>query len=235
VLQVHSLRRPTGPDEVFALCDPGRALEWTQQAGSLGVPFRVALPTYGYVLGFDPAGKFLGVGAEGPERAWPEKSRWRTVRSDAQAMARLARQIEELKVPPCAGVIWFRLPVRRDRYNWDAVTFAAVLRGDVPERRIRAAVEWSEGLAEIVVVNDGQTTELLPLSVELRWPADARVLAADAIGGFRLEIRGGQAQGILRAADVTTDATVGPGRKVRIAWLRFAHEISLGVELAPRP
>jgi hypothetical protein len=236
VLQVHSLERPTGPQATFALCDPVRAMAWARQADVIGVPFRVALPTYGYVLAFDAAGKFIGMAAEGPRRAWPGDAQLRVVRANAVAMAELARTLQQAGLPHCRGVIWFRLPVPRDRMNWDAVTFSTVLRNEMPASRLVGEVERPEpGLVEVVIANRGQTTEPLPTSIELRWPADARVLAADGIGGFRLEIRGGQAQGIVRAANVPVDAFVAPGGKARIAWLRFAHEVSVEVSLPAAP
>jgi hypothetical protein len=236
VLQVHSLERPAGPNAGFTLCDPVRAMAWAHQANSAGVPFRIALPTYGYVLAFDREGKFIGMAAEGPRRAWPADAQLRVVRADATAMAGLARKLKEAELAHCRGVIWFRLPVPRDRMNWDAATFSTVLRGEMPVKRIAAEIERPEpGLAEVVIANRGQTTEPLPASVELRWPAEARVLAADGLGGFRLEIFGGHAQGIARAANVPVDAFVAPGAKVRIAWLRFAHEISVEVSLPAAP
>lgn len=236
ILQVHSLERPPGPQADFTLCDPVRAMVWAGQANKVGVPFRIALPTYGYVVAFDAAGKFLGVGAEGLRPNWPGDAQLRTVRADATAMARLAREIKEANLSQCRGEIWFRLPVPRDRMNWDAVTFATVLRGERPIASLIAEVERPEpGLVEIVVTNRGQTTEPLPPSVTLKWKNDARVLAADGIGGFRLEIFGGQAQGIARAANVPVDAIVAPGGKARIAWLRFAHEVSVEVSLPAAP
>lgn len=236
ILQVHSLERPAGPDAAFTLCDPVRAMTWARQANEVGAPFRVALPTYGYVLAFDPAGKFIGMAAEGRRPDWPASARLRVVRADAMAMAQLARELGAAQLAACRGVIWFRLPVPRDRMNWHATTFAAVLRGESPKRALLAKIEWVQpGLAEVVIVNDGQTTEPPPLEVAVRWPAEARVLAADALRGFRLEIRGGEAQGIVRAADVTADASVAPGGKARIAWLRFAHDVSLEVSLPAAP
>ena len=236
VLQVHSLEKPVSPDGAFALCDPVRALEWARQAGAAGVPFRVALPTYGYVLAFDAAGKFLALAAEGPRASWPKGTLIRVVRADAIAMARLAQTLGANPPPGCTGVIWFRLPVASDRINWDAITLAVVLRGELPAKRLKAEVTWPEpGLAEIALANDGETTEPLPRAVDLHWPAEARVLAADGLAGFFLETRGGAAQGIVRAAEVPADAFLAPGRKTKVAWLRFAHEVSLDVSLPAPP
>lgn len=236
VLQVHSLERPKSPDAAFTLCDPERAKAWARQASAAGVPFRIALPTYGYLLGFDAKGKFLGLAAEGRLPVWPQGAQVRAIRADAPAMARLANEL--LAAPPahCTGLIWFRLPVPGDRHNWAASTFSAVLRGEIPAAKLVATVEHPErGLAEIVIENRGQTTEPLPRDVALKWATDMRLLAADGIGGFRLEIRGGEAQGNVRAANATADATLAPGGKVRIAWLRFPDEVSFEVSLPAAP
>lgn len=236
VLQVHSLSRPTSPHAEFMLCDPVRTRAWVKEAGAVEIPFRVALPTYGYELGFDAQGKFLGLAAEGQPPNWPRDTERRVVIADAVAMSALARELDEVPPALCTGVIWFRLPVPRDRHNWAATTFATVLRGEIPTVRIDPVVEWTEpGLAEIVVVNRGQTTERLPEVLRVKWAEDVRPLAADVVGGFRLEIRGGEAQGIVRAVEAMADATLAPGQKARIAWLRFAHEILLEVRVAATP
>ncbi len=232
VLQVHSLEKPTAPDAPFTLCDPARALAWAVQAGRAGVPFRVALPTYGYRVAFDATGKFFALAAEGPVPAWPAGTQVRVARADAVALAQLTQTLAAKPPPHCTGVIWFRLPVADDRLNWTWPTLAAVLRGETPTAKITAVVEWAEpGLAEIVAINAGTTSELPPARVTLRWPAAEKVLAADGLGGFRLETRGGEAQMEVVAATVPPDAFLTPGQKRKIAWLRFSHELSLEAKL----
>ena len=66
VLQVHSAERPKSFEADYSLCDPRAASRAVERAGRIGVPFRVALPTYGYVLAFDQRGEFISLAAEGP-------------------------------------------------------------------------------------------------------------------------------------------------------------------------
>ena len=236
ILQVHSLDRPASPDAPFTLCDPARALAWAAEAGRVGVPFRVALPTYGYRVAFDAGGKFFALAAEGPAPDWPAGTQVRVARADAPALARLEQALAAAPPPHCAGVIWFRLPVAGDRLNWDGTTLAAVLRGETPAPKITVAVEWPEpGLAEVVAVNAGTTSELPPARVAVRWPAPEKLLAADGLGGFQLEIRDGEAQMEAVAATVPPDAFLAPGQKRKIAWLRFPHELSLEAKLPAAP
>jgi hypothetical protein len=228
VLQVHSLERPAAPDLPFTLCDPARARAWAAQAGRVGVPFRVALPTYGYLVAFDAAGKFFALAAEGPAPVWPAGTQVRVARADAAQVAGLAQAFAAQPPPHCTGVIWFRLPVAGDRLNWDWTTLAAVLRGGMPAANMTVAIAWPEpGLAEIYAVNAGTTTEPPPARVTLRWPAGTPLLASDGLGGFQLEARAGEAQMELAATAVPPDALLAPGARRQIAWLRFSHELSL--------
>ena len=63
VLQVHSLERPKSPEAPMELCDIASSVKWIERAARFEVPFRVALPTYGYIVGFDKEGHFLGITA----------------------------------------------------------------------------------------------------------------------------------------------------------------------------
>ncbi len=229
VLQVHSLERPTGPDAPFSLCDPARAQRWIGQAAAFGRPFRVALPTYGYTLAFDRDGTFLALAAEGPPPQWPAGARHRVVVSDPVALAGFARELRTSPPPHCTGLLWFRLPVEGDRLNWHAITLAAILRGETPTASLAAEAHWPEpGLVEIVVCNTGRASLRLPPALRLVWPAGARPSAGDALAGYSLAFSpSGGAQ--LSVSSSATETLLPPGRTVKVAWLRFSHEVSLQI------
>lgn len=238
VLQVHSLEKPASPDAAFTLCDPARAQTWVAQASRLGVPFRVALPTYGYRLAFDATGNFFSLSAEGPRPAWPAGTHMKTVRTDPVAMVRLADDWARSKPAHCTGIIWFRLPVAGDELNWDPVTFTAVLRGELPVSRLEAEVRWSApGLVEITLVNRGQLGEPLPAEIILRWPEAERVLTMDGLCGYTPQSTR-HAPGLVTlttSASRQDDRRLAPGARQSVAWLRFSHEITLSAQLpAPR-
>ncbi len=236
VLQVHSLEKPANPEVPFTLCDPVAARVWAAQAGKVGVPFRIALPTYGYLVAFDTTGKFIGLAAEGRPSDWPASTEVRAVHSDAIALAQLEQSWAKSPPPHCAGVIWFRLPVEGDKLNWDWATLQVMLRGETPVSKFTLAVEWPEpGLAEISLINSGTTTEPPPAQAELRWPAGTLPLAADGLGGFRLDLKNSEGQGIILNAGVSPEVSLAPGRRLKIGWLRFAHEISLSASLPASP
>ena len=130
VLQVHSAERPRNSSAPFTLCDP-RAARWAvESAGRLGVPFRVALPTYGYLQAFDSSGKFISLSAEGPRPNWPTNALVRKVESDSQELAELIRTWTASRPAAMRGVIWYRLPVATDKHNWTWPTLQRVMRGE---------------------------------------------------------------------------------------------------------
>jgi hypothetical protein len=130
VLQVHSAERPRSSSAPFTLCDPRAARHAVQRAGRIGVPFRVALPTYGYLQAFDSNGKFISLSAEGPRPNWPTNAVIRKVGSDSQELAKLVHDWTVSRPAAMRGVIWYRLPVTADKYNWTWPTLQRVMRGE---------------------------------------------------------------------------------------------------------
>ncbi len=236
ILQVHSLEKPVGPDDVFQLCDPDRAWKWIEQAGRVGVSFRVALPTYGYELAFDATGKFIALSAEGVPPSMPSGSQTRTVRSDVAAVAGLARKIAAAKPVGCAGVIWFRLPVAGDRLNWNIATLKVVLRDEVPVSLLAATVAWStDGLAEVALVNRGEQDEPLPLKVTAHWSRDVEAITADGLGAYSVSLDRAEAGKLVLTPKPIADAErIAPGRSRKIGWFRFSHEIPLTLQIVAR-
>lgn len=130
VLQVHSATRPRSANAPYTLCDPRAARRAVASAGRLGIPFRVALPTYGYLLAFDSNDKFLSLSAEGPRPNWPTNALVRKVESNSQELGELIRAWTASRPAPMNGVIWYRLPVATDRLNWTWPQLQQVMRGE---------------------------------------------------------------------------------------------------------
>jgi hypothetical protein len=125
VIQVHSLHQPTGPDDPMSICNAAEARRAVESASHIGVPFRIALPTYGYTVAFKPDRTFLALSAEGPSPGWPPGTILREMRSDPAEIAALVRDWTAAPPPNCAGIIWYRLPVAGDRMNWPPATLRA--------------------------------------------------------------------------------------------------------------
>ena len=158
VLQVHSLERPKNIDAPFTLCDPAAAQRAVEQAAKVGVPFRVALPTYGYLLAFDKSGGFVGLSAE-EYRANPGRRRCERGKCGPTRWKwRDSLQTWSTNGPSTLrGIIWYRLPTIVDNFNWHWPTLGAIVASRFPRESFRGEARQIEtGLVEINLVNDGE-------------------------------------------------------------------------------
>jgi hypothetical protein len=232
VLQVHSVQPPRASPGEMVLCDPAAAAEAVERAARFGRPFRVALPTYAYLAAFDASGRLLGLSAEGPSANWPDDADLRAVRSDAGAMAGLVRAWTADRPAAMAGVIWYRLPVAGDRWNWRPPTLSAVMAGRTPRANLHAHTRRVEpGLVEIELANIGDADAVAGVSVAVGCDG-ADVLAADALGGFRCVAspRGGL---LLCGPQASPAPLLGPGQRRMIGWVRLRSQKEVEAHVLP--
>ena len=224
VLQVHSLARPRGRDASATLCDPNEARSWVEQAGRIGLPFRVALPTYGYRCAFDAGGRLLGISAEGPEPDRGEGVAHRDLRADPAEMAALVRGWTADRPAALRGVLWYRLPVREDVLNWRWETLAAVADGRTPCPAPRAHLRrGGPALFDVDVENGGDADVVDPVAVRVSW-RNGPLLASDALGGFTA----GEASGASFRLQGAVAGRLGPGERRSVGWVRFAEPVAEG-------
>ena len=228
VLQVHSFDRPRDPDAPFLLCDPAVARRAVERAAQFGVPFRVALPTYGYVVAFDRAGRFVGLSAEGPARSWPEGVQLREVRADPVALAHLVQTWTTNRPASLAGIIWYRLPISEDLLNWRWPTLSAVMAGRSPRESLRAETRRPQpALVEVSLVNDGEADGVAFPVLEVRWQ-NARLVAGDGLRGFELVEAGATVAQLRRKSGRDR---LSPGERREIGWLRLDNDVEPQVEI----
>ena len=146
-LQLHSLEPAQGAPE-RPLLEPLVRLEESRAAiariEALRHPYRVSLPTYGYLvilnhhLGFK---RVLG------EVEWPITQHLeRVLLSRPEAISQLAQDlITHTRSPYFEGLSWYRLPSQRQRVTWGWPTFRAVLKGEPLRSALRVCVEQREG------------------------------------------------------------------------------------------
>lgn len=230
VLQVHSLERPQGPEAPIKLCEPTAARRAVDRAARLGKPFRVALPTYGYLAAFDAAGRFVGLSAEGRAVSWPPDGTVIEVRSDPDVMADLVQAWTSDRPMNLAGIIWYRLPTDRDRLNWPWPTLTCVTAGRRPRANLRAEARPTErGTTNIELVNDGQAEGALNGRLRLRW-IGADIAAGDALGGYGWKHEGANSV-VIEAPEVGNVPMIAPGRRRTVAWLRLSAASEVRVEM----
>jgi hypothetical protein len=201
-----------------------------ERAGRIGVPFRVALPTYGYVIAFDRAGRFIGLSAEGPDRVWPDGAQLREVNADPLEMAALLRTWTARRPAAMRGVIWYRLPVAADQLNWRWPTLGAIMQMRSLRETVRVKPRRVEtGLVEIVLVNEGELDVSSRLAVEVRWPREGggRLIAGDGSPDFGLVDTESFA---VRLQNRSKPSRLAAGETQVIGWLRFDRDCEVKVE-----
>jgi hypothetical protein len=228
VLQVHSLQRPRAYDAPFTLCDPAAARRAVERAAQIGIPFRVAVPTYGYLTAFDAGGRFVGLSAEGPSKTWPPGVQLREVRANPHESAELVQFWTTNRPAALRGVIWYRLPVADDTLNWRWPTLAAIMAGRSPRESFRAESRRVEpGLVGISLINDGELDISSRLRIQVRW-RNARLVAGDGLRDFEL-VEGGP-------STVTFQTRAQPcrlpaGETQVIGWLRLSEDREVQIEM----
>jgi Protein of unknown function (DUF3142) len=224
ILQVHATERPRLDAPETALCEAARARVWVERAGRIGVPFRVALPTYSYVVGFAPKGKLLGILAEGEARVWPPGTVVRAFRPDAMQLAGLVGGWLKDRPASLTGLIWYRLPVATDTLNWRWPTLSAVAAGRSPRRELHVETSGTSPM-DMTLVNAGETEEPLPSEVVVT--SSEAGAEADGVGGYRAATRGDDV--VFQRAPELAPLRLAPGMRHPLGWVRGASEFKIHV------
>jgi len=221
VLQVHSVEKSALEGDAPTLCDTASAVRWTERASRFGVPFVVALPTYGYIAVLDEKGALRSLIAEQGGDAPAPGGRVREVGSDPAALAQLVERWMRSRPQAMRGIVWYRLPVDGDRLNWSWPTLARVRRGEAPRGSIAVeVVDAGPRLFDVVARNDGDADVPLPASVRVEWGGAARLLGADALAGVACARSPANHAGFVRTA-VGQASRLRPGERRTLGWVRL--------------
>ena len=232
VLQVHSVKRPDLINSNVMLCDPDDALRWATEAGAFGVPYHVALPTYGYRVGFDQAGALVAVSGENAPLIDNPDLRYRVIRAEPSAMSSLVRAFELERPEQCEGLIWYRLPIGQERFNWDAVTWRAVMAGHVGSSSWQVqGVAQADGLIEIQIEQRSLLATESPQQVTVEW-ADAAVIAWDGQRNYSVKTEPDHAL-TFQWPDTMAAPLLPQGTRWTIGWLRMDAEAALHFTIIP--
>ncbi|MDA0578085.1 MAG: DUF3142 domain-containing protein [Verrucomicrobia bacterium] len=227
VLQVHALERPATADDAVRLIPYERVAGWRQRADRAAVPYRIALPTYGYRLVFDAEKHFLGLTAEGPRVAPPPGGSERLLFADPAAIATLVTTLRRPSSAADRGIVWFRLPVVGDDLNWPAAALHAVQAGRQPTVDFRGDLRAEQpGLQDLWIANHGETGS--PAQT-VRVSLSGRLEHADAMASYRLEATDDQTY-------VLTGPAPPPGSRTHAAWFRPVADTPItltSIELLP--
>ena len=228
VLQVHAVTLPRGAAPIN-LCDPEQARNAVMRAAAYRKPFRVALPTYGCALYFDREKRFVNIRAESPPGLeWEEGTTVQRVQANPAEMAALVRSWQQRHSEYLQGIIWFRLPVSSDEFNWSWVTLEQVMAGTNPEAAVGVEHRVSgDGLIEIDVLNSGAADSATPTKVTVSW-TNSSVIATDALNGYE------RSTATSSHIELHTLApfNIKPSERRTIAWLRLTEPAKLSLQVS---
>jgi len=212
-LQVHGVQSPKSVADAVAIMDPVIARRAIADAERLGVPYRLALPTYAYRFVFGADGGCRGLLQPFSPLPDPQQCTVRTVAADPAAVSAVYRAA--CRARACQGIVWFRLPVKGDDACWELAAIAALRAG----RRVACGLR-----ADWHAAGDG--------TVELRLANHAVLDAGSAALALRWSSRQGD-YGLVAAEPAATTLpgvlpeklfvrVPPPGETVTVAWFRGA-------------
>lgn len=235
VLQVHAVEKAQREPQDPSLIQTEQTKRWVERAAEFGVPFRVALPTYRSVVGFNAEGKIIGIDSEGPRRAWPEQTELVSYVSPPEVIAGLVRDWMADRPAMLGGLLWYRLPVPEERRNWRWLTLEAVMAGRVPKPNVRVAMSGANPV-DLMLQNQGAADAPWPDKIVAHLPeGGGGIVAGDALAGYTLVLdpaEPGRAE--FRKVAGTPDAFLLPGDEKSLGWLRLDakgphHELSISI------
>ena len=221
VLQVHGIERARVDDPTPRLLDAATVQRWVTLADALGVPFRVALPTYRTAVGFNSAGKIIGLDSEGPARAWPAGTRLVTYISPAAEIAKLVHDWTLDRPANLSGLLWYRLPVAGEQRNWSWLTLTPVMQGRAPLAKLEVS-QQGHNPVDLTLENTGEAELPWPQEIHITLPSGTTISAADTLTGYTFDQNAAQApEAILRRATEFSHFILPPHGKKPLGWLRL--------------
>lgn len=227
VLQVHSLRLPWKDDASATLCDIPAAKRAISRAAKLGIPFRLALPTYNCIVQLDADGRLVSVVSEDTTAISSKAAYHIPGSADPDALAALVAELKQSAPLALRGIIWYRLPVDTDRMNWPWPTFQAVSAGRPPASKLEfLTVPQPAGYSTVEVRNSGERRQALPAKIVLNWNSGS-CESADALAGATLVRSPDGKSCTFSCAD---RPALPPGQTVVIGWVRGAGDVEIHAE-----
>lgn len=170
VIQLHGIDAPKDRSESWGLMDRRTVFRALRQARVLDKRFKMALPSYAYVLTFNADGTFRRLYAEGlpDDFEMPPGTTCDIAAPDME----LLRDV--LSSPLRLSAIWFRLPVRgEDRWCLDRETISMLESGRLPVAKVEFEVRGGgrEGVFDLIARYRNQ----IPMEgarVALDWGGD---------------------------------------------------------------
>ena len=213
VLQVHSLQLPERAEEPTVISDPEKARSAARKAAALGVPFRIAMATYGCEVRFGADGKVLDVVSEDLVEMPPGAVSRSFALADPVESAKLIVEWKKERPEGLQSIVWYRLPIAGDRRNWPMETLRLVALGKLSDPVAVLEATSGPGARDLSLANHGKFPVRLPREIRILTPTSA----ADGGGAYRAT-SGGEGVKFLLRDDIWP--WLDPGKSIASGWLR---------------
>lgn len=218
VLQLHSLIRPKNHLEIPELFVKEDAESWLYKAAFLGKHFSISLPTYGYYLGFDNNGNYLGVSSEQGPKNWPTA---KVLLSDVNEIEKFIKELVSNRPALLKSVYWFRMNQDTDKLNWSFSSVKNLISGEKIEI---AGVDIqcensSPGLVDVYLINHSDFPLRVPSKFQL-YLGNQNLEFYEPFKGFSMHKE--KASLVIDAKD---GLVLSPGEKKALCWMRFENKL----------
>ena len=214
VLQLHSLTLPKNINAISPLFNPEKADKWVKQAAKLGRSFSISLPTYGYYLGFDEKGSYLGVSSEQGPKNWPQK---KILLTDSDAVNSFVQRLKMKHPKLLTSIFWFRLHHDADSLNWNSDALRSITLGhEIHEDDFELVYERkNDVLTDVFLRNNSSIPQVLKKGSIFKLQSQS-IHFADSLENFSIVSKTEKCLTV----SVEQNTVIPPGRKIPLGWIR---------------
>jgi hypothetical protein len=225
VLQVHGLEVPEKWDQKVSILNMNTAERAIENAEKINSPYLLALPTYAYQLNFNiKSKKFLFLNAE---KTPPSSSEvlTRTIAPKVRDLVYFVKKVKSGRMQHCRGIVWFRLPVISDQYNFDIKTLTAIRKGEIPIQKITAYWKNINKKTSILIVKNQGILTGGEISINLQKSRNDAPF--ELFKGFKSRER--------KQSFILPEEIIGtippPGKEIPVGWFRTNNNKQIKIKV----
>ena len=186
VMQLHSFDIPKNNAELNITPEIEQVKKYIKLCLKVKIPFFVALPTYGYEVNYNDSYAVTALRAENTNFGQYRYFKKKIVAANIEKTLQIKKYLENLKIKLLKGIIWFRLPVENDIFNWSLKTFSAVMENCLTKSDCKIILEKSkDGAIGVFIENAGEANSFTENICGLNLK-NSRIESFDLKKGFYL-------------------------------------------------
>ena len=214
VLQLHSLTLPNNIHSISPLFNSKKAENWIKEAAKLQKDFSISLPTYGYFLGFDENGNYLGVSSEQGPKNWPQT---KILLTDTESVNNFIKKISLKHPKHLKSVFWFRLHNDADTLNWNSDAIRSIVLGNsIYIDDLEIIYDQKKPLLTDVYLRNSSSIPIILNKDETLPLQQNDIIFADSLKNFSINRQNENT--VIISVNKTT--VIPPGQSIPVCWLR---------------